>query len=238
MKKTFTLLATLFLVTGLSAQVKLSITNSGNSAIRVMVDGKKYSGNNNLVMINNLNSGNHVVKIFRQVNERNRGNGNNNRNAGYQLLYSKNVFVKAQHHVDITINRFGKVFVDEQLISGGYGDDDDDDWGVDDNDRYYDRYSRSAMDNSTFEQLKQTLKRESFDDNRMKIARQVIGVNFVNTAQVKEMMGLFSFEKNRLEIAKFAYDYTTDKGNYFILYDAFSFSSSKEELMNYIQNRK
>src|SRR5437868_13150888 len=41
----------------------------------------------------------------------------------------------SQYFVDIVINRFGKAFIDEQLMTAGnyYGDDDDDDWGNDDN---------------------------------------------------------------------------------------------------------
>jgi Domain of unknown function (DUF4476) len=34
------------------------------------------------------------------------------------------------------------------------------------------------------------------------------------------------------------YKYTLDKGSYFLINDAFTFSSSKEELMRYIQTVK
>jgi hypothetical protein len=236
MKKTFTFLAALFFSTILFAQSKLSISASGNADIRVMVDGVKYTSNGREIVISNLKNGNHSVKIFRAGNDRNRYNGNN-RNNGYQLVYSNNLFVKPQYHVDITINRFGKAFVDEQMISGGYNDDDED-WGVDNNDQYYDRGSRRAMDKAAFDQFKQALRNESFDDSRLKVAKQFISNNYFNALQVKEMVGLFAFEDSKLELAKYAYDYTIDKGNYFIVNDAFVFSSSKETLMDYIKTRK
>jgi nuclear transport factor 2 (NTF2) superfamily protein len=236
MKKTFTLLTALCLSVILFGQSKLSITNSSNADIRVMVDGRKYAAGNSPIMINNLQSGNHSVKIFRAVNDRYRTQGNN-RNGGYQLIYSSNLFVKQQYHVDITINRFGKAFVDEQMISGGYNEDDDD-WGVDNNDQYYDNYSKRAMDKPTFDQLKRSIANESFENTRMSVAKQYIAVNYFNSAQVKQLVELFSFENNKLEIAKYAYDYTVDKGNYFMVNDAFSFSTSKESLMDYIKNRK
>lgn len=235
MKKTFTLLASLFFSVVLFAQTKLTISAVGNADIRVMVDGMKYTSNGRDIVINNLKNGNRMVKIFRAGNDR--GRNSNFRNNGYQLVYSSSVFIKPQYHVDIIINRFGKAFIDEQMMSGGYNDDDDD-WGVDNNDQYYDRYSRRAMDKATFDQFKQTLKKESFDDTRLKVARQFVSNNYFNAAQVKEMMGLFAFEDAKLDLAKYAYDYTVDKGNYFIVNDAFAFSASKEELMNYIQNRK
>jgi hypothetical protein len=236
MKKTFTLLAALFFSTILFAQTKLTISAIGNADLRVMVDGMKYTSNGRDIVINNLKNGNRIVKIFRAGNDRNRFNGNN-RNNGYQLVYNSSVFVKPQYHVDITINRFGKAFVDEQMINGGYNDDDDD-WGVDNNDQYYDRSSRRAMDNNAFQQLKQSIANESFDNTRLKVAKQVVSTNYFNAAQVKDLLALFSFENNKLELAKYAYDYTVDKGNYFMVNDAFSYSSSKEALMDYIKNRK
>ncbi len=111
--------------------------------------------------------------------------------------------------------------------------------GDDNNEQYYDshNYNRKAMDRPAFEQLKQSIARESFDNTKLKIAKQFITVNYFNTAQVKELVDLFIFENNKLEIAKYAYDYTVDKGNYFLVNDAFSFSNSKEALMDYIKNR-
>jgi nuclear transport factor 2 (NTF2) superfamily protein len=237
MKKTFTLLAALFFSTFLFAQAKLTISAISNADLRVMVDGVKYTSNGRDIVINNLKNGNHSVKIFRAANDRNRYSGNNRSN-GYQLVYSNSVFVKPQYHVDITINRFGKAFVDEQMIGNGYNDDDDEDWGVDGNDQYYDRKSRKVMDKAVFDQFKQTMRNEVFEDARLQMAKQFVGTNYFNTAQVKEMLGLFIFEENKLALAKYAYDFTADKGNYFLMNDAFIFSENKEALMKYIQNRK
>ena len=236
MKKTCTLVTALFFSTILFAQSKLSISASGNADIRVMVDGIRYTSNGRDIVINNLRTGNHTVKIFRAGNDRNRYNGNT-RNNGYQLVYSNNLFVKQQYHVDITINRFGKAFVDEQMISNSYNEDEDD-WGVDNNDQYYDRGSRRAMDNNAFQQLKQSIERESFDASRMKITKQFVAINYFNTTQVKELVGLFFSESSKLELAKYMYDYTVDKGNYFVINDVLFFSSSKEELARFIRESR
>ena len=58
-----------------------------------------------------------------------------------------------------------------------------------------------------------------------------------DASQVKEVMGLFSFEESKLEFAKFAYDRTTDKNNYYIVNDAFDFEASIEALDNYIKSK-
>ena len=212
MKKIFTFFTALCFSVILFGQSKLSITNSGNADIRVMIDGKKYPAGNNVIMINNLQSG------------------------SYQLVYSNNLFVKQQYHVDISINRFGKAFVDEQLISSWNNDDDD--WGVDNDDQYYDNVSKRQMNNADFQKLKQTLQGESFENTKLKIAKQFIAANYFTAAQIKELANIFSYENSKLDIAKFAYDYTIDKGNYFMVNDVFSYSSSKEALMEYIGAKK
>ena len=235
MRKIFTLFTALCLSVILFGQSKLSITNSGYTDIRVMIDGKKYPAGNNVIMINNLQSGNHLVKIFRVTNDRGRSQGNN-RNSGYQLVYSNNLFIKQQYHVDISINRFGKAFVDEQIITSWNNEDDD--WGVDNNDQYYDNISKREMNNVDFQKLKQTLRVESFDNTRLKIAKQFIATNYFTAAQIKELANIFSYEDSKLDIAKFAYDYTLDRGNYFIVNDVFSYSSSKDALMEYLGTKK
>jgi len=51
---------------------------------------------------------------------------------------------------------------------------------------------------------------------------------------VKELVGLFTFESSKLEIAKAAYGRTIDKNNFYQVNDAFTFSSSVDELSEYI----
>jgi hypothetical protein len=72
----------------------------------------------------------------------------------------------------------------------------------------------------------------------MTTARQIISSSCVTTAQVKTLMALFTFEDSKLTFAKEAYARTYDIGNYWMLSDAFTFSSSIDDLNNYINSRK
>ncbi|HOI88819.1 MAG TPA: DUF4476 domain-containing protein [Lentimicrobium sp.] len=90
------------------------------------------------------------------------------------------------------------------------------------------------MHPAEFQEVKRSIEGKSFDDTRLKIAKQVIASNCLLSAQVKEIMLLFSFEDTRLQLAKFAYGYTFDTGNYYKLNDAFTFESTIEELDEYI----
>jgi hypothetical protein len=84
----------------------------------------------------------------------------------------------------------------------------------------------------------QSIEKEWLESNKLKSAIQIVKTNGLTSAQVKEMALLFSFENNKLELAKQAYTNTVDKRNYYILNDVFSFSSSKDELNRYIHNAR
>ena len=103
--------------------------------------------------------------------------------------------------------------------------------------RYDNNYSQ-AMTNNDFAQAKESLRREWFENTRLETAKQVIDRNYFTSQQVKEMILLFTFEINRLDIAKYAFGKTVDKGNYFVINDAFTFNNNKEALKEYIRQYK
>ena len=86
------------------------------------------------------------------------------------------------------------------------------------------------MSTNDFTAAKQTITKQKFDDTKLSTANQIISSNYLSAAQIKELMLLFSFEDTRLKLAKQAYSKCTDPNNYFIVNDAFTFSSSVEEL--------
>ena len=90
------------------------------------------------------------------------------------------------------------------------------------------------MHPADFDRVKYSIESKTFDDTRLTIARQVISSNCLLSDQVREIMMLFSFEDTRLELAKYAYGYTYDIGNYYLLNDAFKFDSTIEELDEFI----
>lgn len=93
-------------------------------------------------------------------------------------------------------------------------------------------YPMSASD---FESAKSSIASKGFDESRLTIAKQIIGSNCLLCSQIKELMGLMSFEATKLDLAKFAWQHNLDRGNYYKLNDAFSFESSIDELSNYTE---
>lgn len=94
-----------------------------------------------------------------------------------------------------------------------------------------------AMSDNDFSLLLDNISKERFESNMMKSATQVISTSYFTTAQVKQLLQLFTFESNKLELAKKAYEKTVDQRNYYLINDVFNFSSSKDELNRYITQR-
>lgn len=244
MKKIFTLIAVLVTLVSANAQPDqasrrpnnyqgiISVSYVTSDKVWIFIDGRQYIANNDddEMTLNYIRPGYHSVKVYRQ--RRAGSNDGWNQNRKKQLIYEGNLYVKPRYHVDVLINRFGKVFIDERQMNAG---------------NYYDQYGEQPgwssqddhhmqpMNSYGFEQFKQVIRNENFDNTRIILAKQTIGSNYFSSAQVKEILELFSFENNKLDIDKFSYKYTVDKNNYFILNDAFSFSGNKEELARYIK---
>lgn len=97
---------------------------------------------------------------------------------------------------------------------------------------------RSCMSPANFNAALATIKKQSFEDTQLKTAKQVIAANCLNVDQIIQIANTFNFEDNKLEFAKFAYDYCIEPRNYFKLNGIFSFSSNVDELSDYVQSRQ
>ncbi len=94
------------------------------------------------------------------------------------------------------------------------------------------------MNSGDFAAALETIRETSFDETKLTTAKQIVSANCMTSDQVLAVCKLFSFEGSKLDFAKFAYDHTTDRRNYFKVNNVFSFSSSKEELSKHISNFK
>ena len=208
--------------------------SSVSSAVqfKVEVDGRPFSMKDNSLVIGYLGEGLHQVKIYREGRRNNMGFGRR------EFLFNNSIYLKRGFHTDITITRFGKVMQDEMRIDAEndfYNDGDD----------YYDNSDgglgnsgfRDVMSVREFNDVKDMLRREWFENNRLTSAKVMISKNSFTTAQVKDLMLLFTFENNRLELAKAAYCKTVDQRNFWQLSDALTFSSSKDELNRFLREQ-
>lgn len=90
---------------------------------------------------------------------------------------------------------------------------------------------------SNINSIKSAIEDEDFSDDKIMVAKQALRGKCLTTDNVTSIMDLFDFEDKKLEFAKYAHDYTYDVDNYYKINKAFDFSSSKEELNEYIMNK-
>ncbi|MDD6357174.1 MAG: DUF4476 domain-containing protein [Bacteroidales bacterium] len=83
-------------------------------------------------------------------------------------------------------------------------------------------------------EMVRVLKKLSFDDNRMEVAKLCVMLCPIATADLAKMASTFTFDSNRLAFYKFAYDYCPDKERYLMLKDSFKFSSDSREFVNFV----
>lgn len=91
----------------------------------------------------------------------------------------------------------------------------------------------------TFEEVERmynTLKKESFDETRLSLAKTMVSNNRMAAHQIKRLAESFSFDSNKLSFLKYAYTYCIDQQNYYECVDVLTFSSDKENLLRYINN--
>jgi hypothetical protein len=200
---------------------KLTIYSHDKSAIRVIIDGKRYPLEYNMLVLNDVEPGNHTIKIVERLTSTYNVAANREK-----VLYNGSVYVRSNYHVDIIINRFGKTLVDEQEVSSNEDDDYNNEGGY--------NYG-TAISDVDFESLKRSLQQEKFTSNRMTKAKTAISSNYFKTEQVKQMAQLFSFEDDKMQLVKQAYPKTVDRSTYYQLSDLFSFSTNKDELARFIQ---
>ncbi|GAB4296696.1 MAG: hypothetical protein Kow0068_21080 [Marinilabiliales bacterium] len=193
-------------------------------ACYVVIDNQMFTTNYNSFDLDYISSGYHNIAIMKKrMIPRYM--------AGTYTIYEGNIYIPENSHVIAKLNSFNKLIITDIISYNNMNSYTNINYGSYnyDNCNYY-------MDNAVFNDLLFTLKNTSFDSNRLLIAKQAAMLNGISSTQVYEIMKCFSFESNRLEFAKYAYHYVSDPNNYYIVNNAFVFSSSIRELNDFIFN--
>jgi len=99
-------------------------------------------------------------------------------------------------------------------------------------------YGSKAMDDYEFSRALNSINMQRDQFRKMDNARQVINMNYFTSSQVRQMLQSFSFENDKLDLAKMAYDKTIDKQNFYLVNDAFSYSTTKDELARWVRTQR
>lgn len=230
MKKFFTLLAASVLsisVFALPYKTKLTVSTKGQKESTILVDGRSYTDKeNDDIVVKNLAVGSHNIKVYQQTN-------NSWFNKKSTLIYDGNVYVRPQSNTIVSINRNGKANITDKPIAqtayDGPSNSQNGGWNYN---------HPQAMNDRGFDQMRYAINNNRYESEKVVIAKEAISQNYFVADQVKTLLESFNYESNKLDIAKYMYDRTLDKENYYTVMNGLNYSSSKDELAAFIRRAR
>ena len=88
----------------------------------------------------------------------------------------------------------------------------------------------NILTQNEFADALKSINARSTEDGKLSSAKQVLSANCVNVEMVRSVMKLFTTDDKKLEVAKYAYANTVDKGSYYKLNGEFANESSIDAL--------
>ena len=95
----------------------------------------------------------------------------------------------------------------------------------------------SAMADASFQKMKKSVNDKPFSDTKMSTAKVATKNACLSTEQIKDICSLFSMDDDKLTYAKYAYAYCVDKANFYHVSEIFSFSTTTDELNEFIEKQ-
>ena len=217
----------------LKSDFKLKLWN--NTSFKIFVDNYEY-GKDNFFSIQNIQPGVHQIKVVkRQRNPH-----------GYGMLtrvmYNGVVSIPVNSKVvaTVTSNRKLQLKITRKRSQRHINKNHDRNNGGYSNGNHNHGHHQNCgdygnvMSHVSFNKLINTLDRENFDSHKLNITKQALVYNNLTTEQVVLLLNQFTFDSNRLKMAKIAFTKTVDQENYFLVNNSFTFNSSITSLNKYI----
>lgn len=95
----------------------------------------------------------------------------------------------------------------------------------------------AAINSSDFEQIRSKIAATEFESKKLETLKSLVGAQMFSTAQVGTLMNLFTFESNKLDVAKLMYAQTVDPANYINLTANFNFDASKQSFKDFMDGK-
>ena len=200
-----------FLSTPLAAST-LSIRLFDNTTFNLVFDNESYNAISSNISLENVSPGKHFLKISRY-----RGTPYGHIFGMPRIIFEGIIHIHSGRTVYAMIDRYGRYFIEKEIVMNPPP-----------------VYIAPYMNESDFSVLKASIDRLSFESSKLTLAEQAISSNILTSGQVFEIMELFTFESSKLTFAELAYPHVYDKNKYYIVNNAFTFSSSITSLDSYI----
>jgi hypothetical protein len=93
------------------------------------------------------------------------------------------------------------------------------------------------LSDEAFQAFLTQYRKESFDDGRLRMINVVSKNSSLLSAQARVLLKSFSFDDERLKVARNLYKNVADPQNYFTLSDIFVFPSNKDDFLKYLEKQ-
>lgn len=93
------------------------------------------------------------------------------------------------------------------------------------------------MSDADFKKLVATITASKYETKKLDTLNASITGAALATDQVRQLMNLFSFESNKLTVAKLLYDHTVDQQNYSKLAAGFNFQANKDAFEKFLSGK-
>lgn len=227
MKKTVMIIALLSGVINIASAGGRHYHNKNNSDLVIKadnygrftatVDGQAFYAHAGELCIDRMSVGYHTIEIVRET----RG-----RHGIYRVKGVTEIYVPAHSKVYATVNRAARLLVDnvEEKV-------------------YRDVYKHCStlaepLFNDEFEYILSKVNRTGLQDDKRDIIERTAAEHSLSSEQLAVFMRTLQFEKDRLYIAKSAYDNIVDKEKFRIVFDELNYEISKRELQDYITHKR
>lgn len=208
MKKQLLFLLMLIIQLGVFASASLKITFSGTEAYVVKIGGAKYFVDNQYLQVDYLTEGLYSVKFsVRQ---------------GMNTFLVHQTDIYLQDHTEtigIFENNVLKIKSVNQVGNNASGNG----WNA------YNYFT-----DAEFGEMMTVVSKESFDDQKRQKMVSLVKQGMISSNQAKQLLELFSFDSERYEAAIAIVPYVHDRQNLYKLADVFSFKSSRDDFLAYI----
>ena len=204
----------------------VTITLNGSRYHDVVVDGKTYpvtnssttntAGINGVVIISDLQPGQHTMQVVR-TNSNNNNNNNNNRR-----INERTFNLRSRYDLAITVNNDGTVELKETRSR---------------NNGNASRY-RTPMTDANFSVLLQNVVSQRKATAKTTAVTNAVAVtnNYFTTDQTGQLLELVPSESKRMTLAKSVYPKITDPVNFSQLYDLFDIQTNRDALAAYVSS--
>ena len=218
-----------------SSELRLRMYN--NSMFTIIFDRKIYDVPRSAFTLSGIMGGSHRLVIKQRVG---------GRYGALRTIYNGNIKIPARSIVRARINKYNRLVINNVTPNhngaynngNAYNNNGNGYYNNNGNNNYNNGngyYNKPLLDVA---RLQNSIRRASFESDKKIIAEQAVSTHRVKANQVYRILTMFSFESTKLKVAKYAYRYCIDKRNYYLVNNAFSFSSSIRELNNFIGNSK